>query len=73
MNILTLIIFTPLLFGLIIALMPSRWRSSFKYVALLATLVQLAMSIWIYCNFKTGAAFGGINHETQFQFMQKLP
>jgi NADH-quinone oxidoreductase subunit M len=73
MNILTLIIFTPLLFGLIIAVMPSGWRSSFKYVALLATLLQLAMSIWIYCNFKTGAAFGGINHETQFQFMQKLP
>ena len=72
MNILTLLIFTPLLFGFIIAIMPSAWRSSFKYVTLLATLVQLGMSIWIYCNFKTGAAFGGINHEGQFQFVQKL-
>jgi NADH-quinone oxidoreductase subunit M len=72
MNILTLLIFTPLLFGFIIAIMPSSWRGSFKYIALVATLVQLGMSIWIYCNFKTGAAFGGINHEGQFQFVQKL-
>src|SRR5882757_7581788 len=72
MNILTLLIFTPVLFGLIIALLPSAWRSSFKFIALLATLVQLGLSIWIYCNFKTGAAFGGINHEGQFQFVQKL-
>src|ERR1700749_1602049 len=73
MNILTLLIFTPILFGLIIVLMPSAWRGSFKYVTLLATLVQLGMCIWIYCNFKTGAAFSGINHQEQFQFLQKLP
>ena len=53
--------------------MPSAWRASFKFIALLATLVQLGLSIWIYCNFKTGAGFGGINHESQFQFEQKLP
>ena len=70
--ILTLLIFTPILFGLIIALMPSAWRFSFKYITLLATLVQLGMSIWIYCNFKTGAGFAGISHEAQFQFVQKL-
>lgn len=73
MPILTLLIFSPALFGLIIALIPSRWRNSFKYIALLATLVQLGMSIWIYCNFKSGPNYGGINHEAQFQFMQKLP
>lgn len=73
MNILTLLIFTPILFGFIIAVLPSGWRSSFKYITLLATLIQLGISVWIYCNFKTGAGFGGINHEDQFQFMQKLP
>ena len=73
MNILTLLIFTPVLFGFVIAVMPSAWRGSFKFIALLATLVQVGLSIWIYCNFKTGAGFGGINHESQFQFMQKLP
>lgn len=73
MNLLTLLIFTPIVFGFIIAVMPSSLRAGFKYIALLATLVQLAISIYIYYNFKTGASFGGINHEGQFQFMQKLP
>ncbi|MDF2431066.1 MAG: NADH-quinone oxidoreductase subunit [Mucilaginibacter sp.] len=73
MNILTLLIFTPILFGFIIAALPSAWRGSFKYITLAATLIQLGMCIWIYCNFKTGAAFAGVNHESQFQFMQKLP
>ncbi len=53
--------------------MPSNWRGSFKYITLLATLLQLGMSIWIYLHFKTGAAFGGIANEGQFQFVQKLP
>jgi NADH-quinone oxidoreductase subunit M len=73
MNILTLLIFTPILFGFIIALLPSSMRGSFKYITLLATLVQLGISVWIYCNFKSGPAFGGIMHEEQFQFVQKLP
>jgi NADH-quinone oxidoreductase subunit M len=73
MNILTLLIFIPLLFGLVVALLPSKWRGSFKYITLLATLVQLGISVWIYTQFKSGAAFGGVMHEDQFQFVQKLP
>lgn len=73
MNILTLLIFTPILFGFIIALLPTSMRGSFKYIALAATLVQLCMSVWIYLNFKSGAAFGGVMHEDQFQFVHKLP
>ncbi|TSJ38576.1 NADH-quinone oxidoreductase subunit M [Mucilaginibacter corticis] len=73
MNILTILIFIPLLFGLIIALMPSNLRGSFKYITLLGTLVQLGMSIVMYLNFKTGAAFGGIATESQFQYVQKVP
>jgi NADH-quinone oxidoreductase subunit M len=73
MNILTLLIFIPVLFGFVIALLPSAWRSSFKFITLAVTLAQLGMSIWIYCNFKTGVSFAGINHEGQFQFLQKLP
>ncbi len=73
MNILTLLIFIPLLFAIIIALMPSAWRGSFKYLTLLVTLIQLGISIWIYCHFKTGAQFAGVNNESQFQFVQKLP
>jgi NADH-quinone oxidoreductase subunit M len=73
MNILTLLIFTPVLFGLIILLLPSSMRASFKYITLLATLLQLGFSIWMYLNFKTGPSYGGISHEEQFQFVQKLP
>jgi NADH-quinone oxidoreductase subunit M len=73
MNILTLLIFTPVLFGFIILLLPSSLRASFKYITLLATLVQLGLSIWMYMNFKTGAPFAGISHEEQFQFVQKVP
>jgi NADH-quinone oxidoreductase subunit M len=73
MNILTLLIFTPVLFALIIGVMPSAWRASFKYLALAATLIQLCMGVWIYLHFQTGAAFAGVNHEGQYQFVQKLP
>ena len=72
MNILTLLIFVPILFALIIWVMPSAWRGSFKYITLAATLVQLCLAVWIYLNFKTGTNFGGINHESQYQFVQKL-
>jgi NADH-quinone oxidoreductase subunit M len=72
MNILSLLIFTPLLFGLLIILLPSAWRGSFKYITLLATLIQLGISIWMYLNFKTGAEYAGVNAEGTFQFVQKL-
>src|ERR1700749_16389 len=73
MNILSLLIFTPLLFGLLIILLPSAWRASFKYITLLATLIQLGISIWMYFHFKTGADYAGVNNEAGFQFVQKLP
>jgi NADH-quinone oxidoreductase subunit M len=73
MNLLTLLIFVPILFALIIWVMPSAWRGSFKYLALAATLVQLGLSIVMYVHFKTGAANAGISQEAQYQFVQKLP
>lgn len=73
MNILTLLIFIPLLFGLIIAVLPGRMRESFKYITLLATLVQLCMSVYLYLNFKNGVDFSGVINEGQYQFVQKLP
>lgn len=73
MNILSILIFTPLLFGLLIIILPSAWRASFKYITLFATLVQLGISIWIYQHFKTGPQYAGVNAEHSFQFIQKLP
>ena len=72
MNLLTLLIFLPIVFGVAILVMPSGWRAGFKYVTLLATILQLAISLFIYANFKTGAGYGGVNQEGQFQLLQKL-
>jgi len=72
MNILSLLIFTPLLFGLLIILLPSAWRFSFKYITLLATLIQLGLSISMYLQFKAGAEYAGVNSEGTFQFVQKV-
>lgn len=72
MNILSLLIFTPLLFGLLIILLPSAWRASYKYITLLATLIQLILSIWMYLNFRIGPQYAGVNNEATFQFVQKL-
>lgn len=71
MNILTLLIFSPLLFGFIILLIPTEYRNIFRYLTLLATLVQLGISVWLYLHFKTGAAFAGIANEGQYQFVEK--
>lgn len=73
MNILTLLIFLPILFALVIAVLPSTMRNSFRYLALLATLLQLGLSVWMYTQFKTGPAFAGVDKEAGYQFVQKLP
>jgi NADH-quinone oxidoreductase subunit M len=72
MNILTLLIFSPILFGLLILLLPTSLRNIFKHITLLATLVQMGISMWLYLNFKTGSAFAGISNEGQYQFVEKL-
>jgi NADH-quinone oxidoreductase subunit M len=73
MNILSLLIFTPLLFGLLILILPVSWRNTYKYFALTATLVQLVISGCLYFQFQTGASFSGITQEAQYQFVEKLP
>src|SRR5476651_2433233 len=72
MNILSLLIFSPLLFGLLIVVLPTSLRNLFRYITLLATLVQLVLSVWLYIHFKTGAAFAGVNHEGQYQYIEKV-
>lgn len=73
MNILTILIFIPILFALLIWVMPSAWRGSFRYLTLAATLLQLAVAVYIYLNFQTGVTHAGITQESQYQLVQKLP
>jgi NADH-quinone oxidoreductase subunit M len=71
MNILSLLIFSPVLFGILILILPDDLRNIFKHITLLATLVQLALSVWLYMHFHNGASFSGVNNEGQYQFMEK--
>lgn len=70
-HILTLLIFTPVLFGILLLSLPGSMRNSFKYFALSATIIQLVLSGWLYFHFQTGASFSGINHAGQYQFAEK--
>ena len=72
MNLLSLIIFLPIPFGIIILMLPASLRSICKDINLLAALLQLGLSVWLFCKFKTGALFAGVNHEGQYQFVEKL-
>lgn len=71
MNILTLFIFIPALFALLILALPASLKQSFKHITLLATIIQLALSVYMYAKFQTGAAHAGITNESQFQYVQK--
>jgi NADH-quinone oxidoreductase subunit M len=51
--------------------LPSSLRAGYKYITLLATLIQAGISIWMYIHFQSGANFAGVNNESQFQFVQK--
>jgi NADH-quinone oxidoreductase subunit M len=73
MNILSLLIFIPVMFGVLILTLPSNFRNIFRFITLLATLLQLGLSLWMYVQFKTGTAFAGINNAGQYQFTEKLP
>jgi NADH-quinone oxidoreductase subunit M len=64
-SLLTWIIFTPIIFGLLIALMPSSMEHMFRKVALVQSLVNVVLAIGLYANFDGG--FAGA------QFMHMVP
>ncbi|WPP53127.1 complex I subunit 4 family protein [Catalinimonas niigatensis] len=50
---LSLLIFIPLAVALILLLLPARFVQVFKWMTLLATLLQLGVAIFVYANFET--------------------
>jgi NADH-quinone oxidoreductase subunit M len=54
------IIFTPLIFGLIVALMPQNLESKFRKLALAQTLVNALLATYLYVN------FDGSSYASQF-------
>ncbi|WP_149913195.1 complex I subunit 4 family protein [Sphingobacterium cavernae] len=71
MGLLSLLIFLPLLATALILLLPATMRQSYKYIALGITVVQFALSGWLYSQFDNAAT--GINQINGFQFVEQLP
>ncbi|WP_187264277.1 complex I subunit 4 family protein [Pontibacter beigongshangensis] len=67
--ILTSLIFTPLLAALVVLMLPVRQQKPIKAVALLGSLVQLGLAVWLYLRFDGGAFANG---QTGYQFVEKL-
>jgi NADH-quinone oxidoreductase subunit M len=72
-HILSILIFIPLLAALLIIVLPSSFRERFKHIALGVSLIQLFITVGIYLKFNSSAAFAGVNQESQFQLLEKVP
>jgi len=72
MNLLSILIFLPLLAGLFILFLPSAWQERFKYITLGVTAVQVLITAYIYLTFNSSQAFSGVHAESQFQLVEKL-
>ena len=71
MSVLSILVFLPLLAGLVVIMLPTAQQGRYKYIALGATLLQLLLSAFVYINFKTGADFSGVHQRRQFQFVEQ--
>lgn len=72
MSLLSVLIFLPLLAAVLILILPSRFESGYKLLALAAVIVQVAICGFIYKDFDPGV-HSGINAAEKFQLVEKLP
>lgn len=70
MGLLSLLICLPLIATVLILLLPTTWRQSYKYIALGFTVAQLILAGTIYAQFDSGAT--GINTASGYQFVEQL-
>ena len=71
MGLLTLLIFIPLVATVLILLLPKALQSSYKYIALAFTALQLALSGSLYSQFDNGIS--GIDTVSGYQFVEQVP
>ncbi len=68
---LTLIVFLPALFALIVLVWPNRWSGAVKPVAAIGTLLVFALSLWLYLGLViNGQGFGNVEHPAWFVSQQ---
>ncbi|MCT1529369.1 NADH-quinone oxidoreductase subunit M [Sphingobacterium daejeonense] len=71
MGALSLLIFLPLIALAGILILPNRFGQSFKYIALVVTLVQFGLAGYLYTNYN-GIA-GDFNEVSSYQNVEQLP
>ncbi len=72
MSLLSLLIFIPILAGLLILVLPSSLQQKFKYVALGTVMIQVIISAFIYLKFDA-SVFSGIDVQSKYQLVERLP
>ncbi|MXV51406.1 NADH-quinone oxidoreductase subunit M [Pedobacter sp. HMF7647] len=70
MNLLSILTFLPLIAGIIILVAPSGWQKQFKYITLAVTLVQIAISGYIYFHFDN--SLRGVDLINSYQFKEQI-
>lgn len=70
MGLLSILIFLPLVATLLILALPVAAKASYKFVALGFTILQFALSIYLYLQFDS--SLGGINQVAGYQFVEQL-
>jgi NADH-quinone oxidoreductase subunit M len=70
---LSLLIFLPLIAALLILVLPNRIQNQFKFITLAVSVIQFFISLFIYLDFNSSAQNAGVNQESQFQLIEKLP
>lgn len=70
---LSLLIFLPLIAALLILVLPNRVQNQFKFITLAVSVIQFFISLFIYLDFNSSAQNAGVNQESQFQLIEKLP
>jgi len=69
-NLLSYIVFIPLLAAAVVAFLPKRLESVYKWIALAALLITLGLSLVLTFSFERKAT-GGIAEESHLQFVEK--
>ena len=69
-NLLSYIVFVPLLAAVLVAVLPKRLASTYKWIALGAMLISLGLSLLLTFSFER-ATSGAISEESHLQFVEK--
>jgi NADH-quinone oxidoreductase subunit M len=66
-NLLTLILFTPTLVAVILFFLPGEEKQLIRWVALIGSLIPLALSLYLWFNFESGIPGSAISSNFQFR------